>query len=125
MYSVLISIQQSTTNSSAHTSRSGESEPINNSSSVQDSVERNREYFENLARIYQPDTTYMSAQIPERCHSEEESTPDLKKGKGRAAIVAAAAIAKRGGKLRKLIRRRTSPGFFQSAAMETPPSIIE
>ena len=72
----------------------------------------------------------MSAQIiPERCRSEE-STPEGKKG--------GVALMKRGGEkflrnakgYKKLIRRRTSPGFFHrdspnAAGMEILPSALE
>ena len=90
---------------------------LNNSSSVQDSVERNREYFENLRKIYEPDPTDIGAQvIPERSRSEE-STPDLKK-EVFAAIAKKVKLTGKSKEFRKLIRRRTSPGFFYQEPLE-------
>ena len=83
----------------------------NNNSSVQESVERNWEYYENLRRCYDPaDPTFISQAIPEtvRCRSEE-STPPARTMEvlGRKKSLAFIAV---GGK--RLLRCMTTPGSF-------------
>lgn len=81
-------------------------ETTQNTSSVQESVERNWEYYENLRKCYDPDPVMISQPIHERSKSEE-STPDLKKDmKNFQSMV----ILDRKGK-RKLIRRMTTPNL--------------
>lgn len=79
-----------------------------NTSSVQESVERNWEYYENLRKCYDPDSAILLSQpIPERTKSEE-SNPDMNKKAPRSFQCAPAISSKR----RKLIRRMTSPNFY-------------
>lgn len=79
-----------------------------NTSSVQESVERNWEYYENLRKCYDPDSAILLSQpIPERTKSEE-STPDMTKIDAHSFQCAPVISSKR----RKLVRRMTSPNFF-------------
>ena len=63
--------------SSDHEGQSGqsggqwESTNTTNSSSVQESVERNREYYENLRKCYDPDPVIITQVIPERGSKSE------------------------------------------------------
>jgi len=79
------------------------------SSSVQESMERNREYYENLRKCYDPDPVIISQVIPERSKSEE-STPDMKKTvKSLHSVLLMDSQGRR-----KLLRRMTTPSFWQS-----------
>ena len=76
------SFRDNKTGSSSTTKTSTHSDPeynvSNNNSSVNESVERNWEYYENLRRCYDPaDPIFISQAIPEttRCRSEESTPP--------------------------------------------------
>ena len=84
-----------------------EHETTLNTSSVQESVEKNWEYYENLRKCYDPDSVIVPQVIQERSRSEE-STPDMKKEmKNYQSMVS---MDQRGK--RKLVRRMTTPDFF-------------
>ena len=86
-------------------------------SSVQESVERNREYYENLRKCYDPDPVIISQVIPERGSKSEESTPDIKKGlanfQQQSLLIKLDNIVAGGGILKRKFFRRimTAPNF--------------